>query len=126
MPRATQDTAMLQLASHTGLSPSTVLLSRRFCSLHAYNIAVLLPRGCVATTLVWAIPRSLATTGGIILLFSFPRGTKMFQFPALALTLSVSDRPSDGRVVPFGNLRIKGYLHLPEAYRSLSRPSSPL
>ena len=49
----------------------------------------------------------------------------MFQFPALALTPSVSDRPSDGRVVPFGNLRIKGYLHLPEAYRSLSRPSSP-
>ena len=59
-------------------------------------------------------------------LFSFPAGTKMFQFPALALTLSVSDRPSDGRVVPFGNLQIKGYLHLPEAYRSLSRPSSPL
>ena len=28
-------------------------------------------------------------------------------------------------VVPFGNLRIKGHLHLPEAYRSLSRPSSP-
>ena len=29
-------------------------------------------------------------------------------------------------VAPFGNLRIKGYLHLTEAYRSLSRPSSPL
>ena len=28
-------------------------------------------------------------------------------------------------VAPFGNPRIKGYLHLPEAYRSLSRPSSP-
>ena len=25
---------------------------------------------------------------------------------------------------PFGNLRINGYLLLPEAYRSLSRPSS--
>ena len=35
------------------------------------------------------------------------------------------DIPSEWRVVPFGNLRIKGYLHLPEAYRSLSRPSSP-
>ena len=31
----------------------------------------------------------------------------------------------DGWVAPFGNLRIKGYLHLTEAYRSLSRPSSP-
>ena len=27
-------------------------------------------------------------------------------------------------VAPFGNLRITGYLLLPEAYRSLSRPSS--
>ena len=33
--------------------------------------------------------------------------------------------PSDCWVVPFGNPRIKGHLHLPEAYRSLSRPSSP-
>ena len=30
------------------------------------------------------------------------------------------------RVSPFGNLRIDGYLRLPEAYRSLSRPSSAL
>ena len=27
-------------------------------------------------------------------------------------------------VSPFGNLRIKAHLQLPEAYRSLSRPSS--
>ena len=33
--------------------------------------------------------------------------------------------PSGSWVVPFGNPRIKDYLHLPEAYRSLSRPSSP-
>ena len=30
------------------------------------------------------------------------------------------------RVVPFGNPWIKGYLPLPMAYRSLSRPSSPV
>jgi hypothetical protein len=29
------------------------------------------------------------------------------------------------RVAPFGNPRIKGCLHLPGAYRSLPRPSSP-
>ncbi len=29
------------------------------------------------------------------------------------------------RVAPFGNLRINGCLHLPGAYRSLPRPSSP-
>ena len=33
--------------------------------------------------------------------------------------------PSGNWVVPFGNPRIKGHLHLPAAYRSLSRPSSP-
>ena len=39
--------------------------------------------------------------------------------------IRVDDRPSGGRVVPFGNRRITGHLHLPDAYRSLSRPSSP-
>ena len=34
-------------------------------------------------------------------------------------------RPSTCRVAPFGNPGIKDYLHLPPAYRSLSRPSSP-
>ena len=33
--------------------------------------------------------------------------------------------PSGNWVVPFGNRGIKGHLHLPRAYRSLSRPSSP-
>ena len=37
----------------------------------------------------------------------------------------MDDIPSGCRVVPFGNPRIKGHLHLPAAYRSLSRPSSP-
>ena len=52
----------------------------------------------------------------------------MFQFPALALTLSVSDRPSDGRVVPFGNLRINGYCTYPKliaAYHVLHRLCEP-
>ena len=30
------------------------------------------------------------------------------------------------QVTPFGNLRIKAHVPLPEAYRSLSRPSSPV
>ena len=45
---------------------------------------VLQPLSCVATWQVWALPRSLATTGGIIDLFSLPQGTKMFQFPWFA------------------------------------------
>ena len=53
---------------------------------------------------------------------SFPPGTEMFQFSGFApsrVTLQC-------RVSPFGNLRIKGCLHLPIAYRSMPRPSSPL
>ena len=75
---------MPRYASPTGLSPSAARLSSRSGSRIVYNVAVLQPRGRVATLPVWAIPRSLATTGGIIRLFSLPAGTKMFQFPALA------------------------------------------
>ena len=121
--RVTQDTAMSRHASCKGLSPAVAGLSSPFHSRSKYNVAVLQPRRRVATPSVWALPRSLATTGGIIHLFSLPAGTKMFQFPALASTTSVDDRPSDGRVVPFGDLRINGHLHLPGAFRSLSRPS---
>ena len=89
MSRVTQDTATIVQASHTGLSPSMVELSRSFHSPKFLDIAVLLPRRCVATSTVWALPRSLATTGGIINLFSLPGGTKMFQFPPLASHIHV-------------------------------------
>ena len=49
----------------------------------------------------------------------------MFQFPALASLHGKDEWHSAKRVVPFGNRRITGYLLLPDAYRSLSRPSSP-
>ena len=64
------------------------------------------------------------------LLFSFPEGTEMFHFPSFSLfnlyiQLNVTEHYSSW-VFPFGNLRIKDCLHLPEAYRSLPRPSSTL
>ena len=55
-----------------------------FHSHSRYNDTVLQPRRRIATATVWALPRSLATTGGIIHLFSLPGGTKMFQFPPFA------------------------------------------
>ena len=82
--RATQDTTTPHHASDTGLSPATVVLSRTFSSQSEYDNVVLQPPPRIETQRVWAVPRSLATTGGIIKLFSFPAGTKMFQFPALA------------------------------------------
>ena len=62
-------------------------------------------------------------------LISFPPGTEMFHFPGLATKLYFIRTSSTGHyprwVFPFGYLRIKAYLPLPEAFRSLSRPSSP-
>ena len=57
------------------------------------------------------------------MLFSSPAGNEMFQFPAFA---SIKDDWNlSSRVAPFGNPRVKGYLHLVVVYRGLSRPSSP-
>ena len=84
VPRVTQDTTRPHLCSCTGFSPSMTELSRSFHSTSECHGVVLLPRMCIATHAVWALPRSLATTGGIISLFSLPRGTKMFQFPRFA------------------------------------------
>ena len=59
------------------------------------------------------------------ILFSLPAGTKMFQFPAFASSHREDGSPSDCRVAPFRNLRIRGRLRLPGAFRSLPRLSSP-
>ena len=96
MPRVTQDTTKTHRASDTGISPSMTELSRSFSSHSEYYGVVLLPRRCIATHAVWALPRSLATTGGIIRLFSLPQGTKMFQFPWFAsVKVNTDDSPSD-------------------------------
>ena len=76
---------------------------------------------------VWPLPRSLATTSGISVdVFSSPYLDVSVQaVPHVCLSDSTH---AAGvllqRVSPFGNLRIKAHLQLPEAYRSLSRPSS--
>ena len=123
--RVTQDTTKLHSGSYTGLSPSMIELSRTFYSLFEYYDVVLQPQICIATHLVWALPRSLATTGGIISYFLFLEVLRCFSSLRSPLYLSRDNRPSACWVVPFGNLGVKGYLHLTRAYRSLSRPSSP-
>ena len=81
-----------------------------------------------ASTWVWAVPISLAATFGISVIY-FPPGTEMVHFPGLAHTRlfysAGCSESSSRRVSPFGNPRIKACLRLPEAYRSLPRPSSP-
>ena len=61
---------------------------------------------------------------------SIPGGTEMFQFSPLAFRRLCIHQRNDTvlpyRVSPFGNLRIDACLQLPEAFRSLPRPSSPI
>ena len=76
---------------------------------------------------VWPLPRSLATTCGISVdVFSWPYLDVSVQaVPFLHLFDSMQDTwILSTWVAPFGNLRVKGYLLLTVAYRSLSRPSS--
>ena len=73
---------------------------------------------------VWPPPRSLATTCGISVdVFSSPyldvsvqAVPHVYLFDSVYVTLRW--------VSPFGYLRISAHLQLPEAFRSLSRPSS--
>ena len=77
--------------------------------------------------LVCPLPRSLATTYGISVDFSSSPylDVSVQAVPHLRLFDSTQvDRVLLCRVSPFGNLRINAYVPLPEAYRSLSRPSS--
>ena len=76
---------------------------------------------------VWPPPRSLATTCGISVdVFSCPYLDVSVQcVPPVRLFHSThGTQVLPAWVSPFGNLRISAHLQLPEAYRSLSRPSS--
>ena len=76
---------------------------------------------------VWPPPLSLATTRGISVdVFSSPYLDVSVQaVPHVRLFDSThADRVLLCRVSPFGNLRVKAYVQLTAAYRSLSRPSS--
>ena len=77
--------------------------------------------------LVWPPPRSLATTCGISVdVFSSSYLDVSVQtVPLVHLFYSMHDtQVLPVWVSPFGYLRIIAYLQLPEAFRSLSRPSS--
>ena len=81
--RATQDTTMLRQHTNTQLSCSMVFLSRKFFS------DVFMQRRSPTTPVSprrhgIGLFRVRSPLLGESLLFSFPAGTKMFQFPALA------------------------------------------
>ena len=123
MPRATQDTTtprrpfVYGAVTRYGRPFQAVPLDCLRAISWSYNPVT------ASTATVWAPPLSLATTRGIILIFS-SYGYLDVSVPHVRPGYA-GDGPPARRVAPFGNPRIKGYLLLPVAFRSLSRPSSP-
>ncbi len=100
------------LSTPTGLSPSMARLPMRFRFLHIYLLAG---------------PISLATTLGVSLDFLSYRyldvSVPCVRFNILFIQILI---PISRWVPPFGYPRINAYSQLPTAFRSVSRPSSPL
>ena len=103
----------------SGVLSHTLRLTYRRITLSTTPEILLLP--------VWPLPLSLATTRGISVDYSSSPylDVSVQAVPLYDLCIQSHMREYDPtRVSPFGNPRIEGYLHLPAAYRSLSRPSS--
>ena len=123
MSRGTRDPARGRRRALTGLSPSVAGRSRPL------QLSLVLPcRGPTTppeqAPTVWAVPRSLAATEGIAVAFS-SSGYLDVSVPRVRSSCEVT-RVTPRRVAPFGNPGITARVQLPQAYRSLPRPSSPL
>ena len=81
-----------------------------------------------ARTVVWALPRSLAATCGIVITFSSSGylDVSVHRVPSACLCIQHTVTGCASRVPPFGDPRIIAHVQLPAAFRSLSRPSSAL
>ena len=92
---------------------------------HQYLVRSATPK--VLLPLVWPLPRSLATTSGISVdFFSSPYLDVSVQaVPLIYLWIQYMIPGYETRwIAPFRDPRIKAYLQLPAAFRSLSRLSS--
>ena len=125
MSRTTQVLSTLHFASVTGLSPSMVdvstslLLASLLRYREPYN-----PGDALRHCRFGLVPVRSPLLGEslncslilwVLRCFSSPRSLHLMDGGKQAC-----------RVAPFGYLRIKSYLPIPAAFRSLSRPSSPL
>ena len=113
---------MIHKLACTGLSPSVITFSKVFHFIYFINVAVLLPRYCRNNNGLGLSPVARRYWGNHVcfLLLQVLRCFSSLRLPTLRYNMS-----STYWVIPFGDLRIKGYLHLNGAFRSLSRPSSP-
>ena len=126
MSRCTLDPARSLWISNTRLSLSSACLPRTVLLSAKSLIAVRTPK-CTHLGL-GSSPFARRYSGNRVF-FLFLRVLRCFSSPGSlckAMYLLYSSMGLPCWVSPFGNLRIIGYVHLTEAYRSLSRPSSAL
>jgi hypothetical protein len=106
---------------------NTILLANRFVTPYVGPTTPTQQAGSV-----WACPRSLATTSGMI---SFPLGTKMFQFPRFPSScLCIQQKDDTGDLRPgtgfphsgiFGSRPAHGYPKLIAVFHALHRLLTP-
>ena len=125
--RATQDTTRSALIFEYGAITLYGPTFQTVFLIAAFHIVVLQPHQDKSRWFGLSRFRSPLLTGSI--LFLFLRILRCFTSPRVALSrlfIHLEVTPNYRcRVSPFGNLRIKACMPLPEAYRSLLRPSSP-
>ena len=123
--RGTLDLRPLKSVSSTGLSPSIAGLPMPFDYRSFAFRASVTPQAFLPA--VWPPPRSLATTCGISVDFSYSAylDVSVRQLTPVRLFIQLTVRGHyPAWVSPFGFLRINACLRLPVAFRSLPRPSS--
>ena len=126
MSRCTLDPAQSAFLSLTGLSPSLAGLPRTILLGFYLTSAVRTPACTHAGLGSFHFARRYF---GNRCFFLFLRLLRCFSSPGsppYVMDWRMDDTSSSYRVSPFRHLRIKDYLHLPAAFRSLSRLSSAL
>ena len=126
MSRGTLDPALLLSVSPTGLSPSLAGLSRTVPLQSEVINAVRTPECTHSGLGSFHFARRYFENR---VFFLFLRLLRCFSSPGslpYVMDWRMDDWSPSSRVSPFRHLRIKDYLHLPAAFRSLSRLSSAL
>ena len=101
MPRGTLDPGSVLMLSHTGLLPSMVSAFQPLILLAFLQFTPVLNPDKVFTLPVWALPRSLATTYGITVVF-FSCGYLDVSVPHVSLCYAMDSHNSTWSLLPGG------------------------
>lgn len=102
----------------TGLSPCAARLPRRF-EFNVFGLCMSYNPRRTVIRLVWALPRSLATTWGITIVFSSSCYLDV-SVHRVRLPVARDSSPSDWRVAPFGHPRIVSLCADPRGFSQLA------